>query len=138
VNVQAKHRFNASAERVFDAWLDPQKARKFLFANLLGEMVRAEIDPHVGGKFCLVDRRDGEDIEHVGEYLEVVRPVRLVFTFVVPKFSKEQTKVIIDIAARDTGCELTLTHEGVLPEYADRTQGGWTMILGTLAKALAS
>jgi uncharacterized protein YndB with AHSA1/START domain len=101
-------------------------------------MVRAEIDPHVGGKFCLVDRRDGEDIEHVGEYLEVVRPVRLVFTFVVPKFSKEQTKVIIDIAALDTGCELTLTHEGVLPEYADRTQGGWTMILGTLAKALAS
>jgi hypothetical protein len=46
--------------------------------------------------------------------------------------------VIIDIKALDTGCELTLTQEGVLPEYADRTQGGWTMILNTLARVLAS
>jgi hypothetical protein len=49
----------------------------------------------------------------------------------------ETTRVRIDIVPRDTGCELTLTHEGVLPEYAERTQGGWTEILGRLAAGLA-
>jgi uncharacterized protein YndB with AHSA1/START domain len=134
--VRVKHRFSQSPERVFDAWLNPAKARKFLFATPTGEMVRAEIDARVGGKFVFVDRRNGEDVEHVGEYLEIDRPLRLVFTFSVPKFSAERTRVVVEIAPLDTGCQLTLTHEGVLPDYAERTKGGWTMILDGLAAAL--
>lgn len=124
--------FTASAERVFDAWLDPAKAGKFLFATAAGEMIRVEIDARVGGKFAFVDRRDGGDIEHVGEYLEIDRPRRLVFTFSVPKFSAESTRVAIDIVPLESGCELTLTHEGVLPDYASRTESGWGMILDGL------
>jgi uncharacterized protein YndB with AHSA1/START domain len=131
--VQVKRRFRASPERVFDAWLDPKLACRFLFTTPTGQMVRTEIDARVGGKFVLVDRRDGEDIEHIGEYLEIDRPRRLVFTFAVPKFSAEKTIVNIDIVPVGTGCELTLTHEKVLPEWASRTQEGWTKILGTLA-----
>jgi hypothetical protein len=29
-----------------------------------------------------------------------------------------------------------LTHEGVLPDYAERTKAGWTEILGRLAAGL--
>jgi uncharacterized protein YndB with AHSA1/START domain len=135
--VRVTHRFDSSAERVFDAWLDPKTAGRWLFATPTGQMVRVEIDARVGGQFILVDRRNGEDIEHRGEYLEIDRPRRLVFTFGVPKYSRETTRVSIDIAPRDSGCELTLTHEGVLLEYADRTKGGWTEILGRLATILA-
>lgn len=39
-------------------------------------------------------------------------------------------------AASGTGCELTLTHEGVLPDYASQTKQGWTAILEGLALAL--
>jgi uncharacterized protein YndB with AHSA1/START domain len=134
--VRVIHRFPQSPERVFDAWLDPEKARKFLFATPTGEMVRAEIDARVGGKFTFVDRRNGEDVEHVGEYLEIDRPRRLVFSFAVPRFSAERTRVTVEIAASDSGCELTLTHEGVLPDYATRTEGGWRMILDGLAVTL--
>lgn len=137
VTVRVTRRFNASAERVFDAWLDPQKACKFLFATPTGEMVRTEIDAHVGGAFCIVDRRNGEDVEHTGEYLEIDRPRRLVFTFAVPKYSPVITKVIIDILQQGTGCELTLTHENVPPEYATRNEAGWTGILATLAATLS-
>jgi uncharacterized protein YndB with AHSA1/START domain len=133
VTLQLKRRFTASAERVFDAWLDPERARKFLFATPTGQMVRVEIDARVGGAFCFV-RREGEDIEHTGEYLEIDRPRRLVFTFAVPKYSPVATKVIIDIVPQGAGCELTLTHEGVLPEWAKPTESGWTAILATLAK----
>jgi uncharacterized protein YndB with AHSA1/START domain len=135
--VRVTHRFEASAERVFDAWLDPKTAVQWLFATPTGQMVRVEIDARVGGRFIFVDRRNGEDIEHRGEYLEIDRPRRLVFTFGVPKYSRETTRVCIDIVPRETGCELTLTHEGVLPEYVDRTRTGWTEILGRLSATLA-
>ena len=134
--VRVTHRFTQSWERVFDAWLDPAKAGKFLFATPTGEMVRAEIDARVGGKFTFVARRAGEDVEHVGAYMEIDRPRRLVFTFAVPKFSAERTRVTLDIAPSGDGCVLTLTHEGVLPDYATRTEGGWKMILDGLAAAL--
>jgi uncharacterized protein YndB with AHSA1/START domain len=95
-------------------------------------MVRVDIDARIGGKFLMVRRSDGDDVEHVGEYLVIERPRRLVFTFAVPKFSTQFTQVTIEIAATTGGCTLTLTHEGVLPEWAERTQEGWGMILNGL------
>jgi uncharacterized protein YndB with AHSA1/START domain len=73
----------------------------------------------------------------VGEYLEIVRPRRLVFTFAVPKYSPQATRVSIDIVAAGSGCDLTLTHEGVLPEWESPTQQGWGMILGQLTTSLS-
>jgi uncharacterized protein YndB with AHSA1/START domain len=125
---------DAPPQRIYDAWLIPQNASKWLFATPTGKMVRAEIDPRVGGKFILTDRRDGEDVDHVGEYLEL-KPGRLiVFSFAVPKCSKETTTVRVDISPRGKGCKVLLTHEDVLPEDAARTMEGWTKILEGLAK----
>jgi len=137
VTVKVTRRFKASPERVFDAWLDPSQARQFLFATPTGQMGRVHIDARVGGRFLIVDRRDGEDVAHEGEYLEIDRPRHLRFTFGVLTFSKEYSRVSIDIAATVDGCELTLTHEGVLAEYADKTPEGWGMIFDGLASLLA-
>ncbi len=136
--MRVTRRFTATPARVFEAWLEPETAGKFLFATKTGTMVRVDIDVRVGGRFALVDRRDGEDIEHIGEYLEIDRPRRLVFTFGVPKYSALLTRVIIDIAPLASGCELTLTQEGVLPEWREKSIEGWTMILDGLAGVLAS
>lgn len=136
VDVVASRSFSVPPARVFAAWLDPTVARKFLFATASGEMVRAEIDARTGGQFCFVDRRAGEEFEHIGTYLEIDQPRRLVFTFAVPKFSAEETKVAIDIVAADSGCLLTLTHSGVDADYANGTEAGWTIILDMLAAAL--
>ena len=138
VTVRVSRRFDAAPERVFDAWLDPQSAGKWLFATPEGEMVRVEIDARVGGRFNFTERRNGEDIEHSGEYFEIDRPRRLVFNFRVPKFSAEATLIRIDIVPGGFGCELTLVHEGVLPEYAGRTETGWQGILAGLEKSLGA
>jgi uncharacterized protein YndB with AHSA1/START domain len=135
ISVRVTRKFTASAERVFDAWLDPANAGKWLFVTPTGKM-KAEIDARVGGKFNFTDRRNGEDIEHIGEYLEIDRPRRLVFKFVVPKYTQIWTQVAIDITPLESGCETTLTHEGVLPEYQSRAESGWTMILDGLAGAV--
>jgi uncharacterized protein YndB with AHSA1/START domain len=136
VSVKVTRRFDTPAERVFDAWLDPAIAGQWLFATPTGQMVRVEIDARVGGAYAIVERRDGEDIEHVGEYLEIDRPRRLVFTLIVPKFSEHPSVVRIEIVPRESGCELTLTHENVFPDYQTRTESGWGMLLGKLAETL--
>ncbi len=135
--IVVSRRFDASPERVFDAWLDPARAAKFLFATPTGEIVKVEIDARVGGSFLIVDRRpEIGEAEHFGRYVEIDRPRRLVFDFAVEKDMKDATRVTIEIAPAGTGCELTLTHEGVWSDYAERTQGGWTMILEGLGRAL--
>ena len=135
--VKVTRRLGASAERVFDAWLDPQTVGKWLFSTPTGKVVRVEIDAQVGGRYVIVDRRDVGDVEHTGEYLEIDRPKRLVFTFVVPMFSTEATRVSIDIVPLSaSSCEITLTHEGVFEEYASRTQDGWTKILDGLQRSI--
>ena len=134
--VQVTHRFGATPGSVFDAWLDPNTAGKWLFATPTGRMTKVEIAPRVGGSYLIVENRDGTDVEHIGEYLEMKRPLRLVFTLKVPKYSQEITTVTLEIRAIDSGCELSLTHEGVLPEYVASTTSGWKRILDQLSATL--
>jgi len=130
------HVYEAPPERVFDAFLDPQVAGRFLFATASGEMVEAAVEAKVGGRFAFTDRRpDMGDVRHVGEYLEIDRPRRLKFTFGVPQFDPAMTTVTIDIRAAGAGCELTLTHEGVGPEWREGTGEGWAKILAGLLPA---
>lgn len=128
-------------ERVFDAWLNPETARQWLFTTADSEIVEAKIDARVGGEFVFVDRRDTPDfkgdIRHIGEYLEIDRPRRLVFTFGVPQFDPAMTRVELDFVAKGSGCELTLTHYDVPPEWQERTIEGWTMLLGQLEKVVS-
>jgi uncharacterized protein YndB with AHSA1/START domain len=132
------HGYDATPEQVFDAWLDPAIARRFLFATPTGEMIRAETDPRVGGTFTFVDRRpDMGDVLHTGEYLEIDRPRRLAFTFGVPQFDPGFTKVVVEFAATAAGgCHVTLTQSDVPAEWADRSKEGWGMILGWLEGVL--
>ncbi len=135
VTVCVRHRFSASAERVYDAWLDPQKASKFFFATATGTIVRCQIDARVGGGFTLVDRREGEDVAHTGTYLELERPRRIVFSFSVEKYAKDASRVTIDIAPLAQGCDVTITH-AIPAKHADsakRTTDGWAKMLDLAA-----
>lgn len=135
--VTVTRRFTVSPERVFDAFLDPAIAGRFMFATPTGEMVRVDIEPRVGGAYTFVDRRDGQDIEHVGAILELDRPHLLVFEFAVPKYDPRFTTVRLEIAADGDGAALTLTHEGVDDAYREQTGQGWTTILEAAAAALS-
>jgi hypothetical protein len=44
--------------------------------------------------------------------------------------------VTIDIEARGTGCDLTLTNEGVPAEWKEQSRDGWTGILASLDELL--
>ena len=137
--VRVTRRFAASAERVFDAWLDPAMATRWLFRSPEGEPVSATMDARVGGRFTAVAHRADGDIEHVGEYRVIERPTRLVFTFAVPQFSPEYDLVTVEIRPLADGCELTLVNRmspEIYAEWGDRTAEGWTDMLGRLAELL--
>ncbi len=130
--VTVKREFIATPEAVFDAWLDPQKAGKFLFATPTGVMKTVEIDAHIGGKFCIIETREGVDAKHLGEYLEIDRAQHLRFSFGGDPFPA--TYVSLSISKTKLGCALHLMHEGVWMDYEASVIQGWTSILENLAQ----
>jgi uncharacterized protein YndB with AHSA1/START domain len=133
-------RFQATAERVFDAWLNREMVGKWMFGPAVRdeEIVHLALTPRVGGSFSFLVERDGEDIEHVGKYLEINRPERLVFTWIVTS-ETVGSRVLVEIVAGDEGCELTLTQE-LHPSWAEhvgRTEVEWGRMLRALELALA-
>jgi len=135
VSVTVERRLAAAPERVFDAWLDPESLGRWLFATTEGVMERVEVDPRIGGRFLVAERRGEELAEHHGEYVALDRPRRIAFDFWT-SFSEQRTRVTITIEADGEGSLLSLRHDGVWADYEDRTQKGWAMILGNLAKTL--
>lgn len=138
LQVTVTQRFDAAPEAVFDAWLNPESLGRWMFGPGVRdeEIVRLTLDAKVGGAFSFVVRRQGQEINHVGNYLEINPPRRLVFTWGIA--GSDRSRVSIDITPQGSGCELTLIHE-LHPDWADyasRTKAGWAKMLGTLAGVL--
>ncbi len=130
--------FNASAEQVFDAWLDPAMVPQW-FAPGLGDMTRIDIDRRLGGVFNLDQRRGDSIVHHWGVYLELDRPNRLVFTWCVDD-AEDEDIVSIDISPTETGCEVTIRHQidAAHADYADATRQGWSHMLEGLEQGLSA
>lgn len=134
-------RFAHSAERVFDAWLDPESLGQWLFGPKVRdeEIIHLKLSPTVGGTFSFLVRRGEMEIDHVGEYLEIDRPRRLVFTWGVRQVEgTEFSRMVVEIEAVDGGCELRITHE-MAPQWAEfveHARGAWQLMADALARAL--
>ena len=89
--VRVERLIAAPPEAVFDAWLNPDQAGRWLFRTPDGVLERCEIEGRVGGRFRIDERRGGELAEHYGEYVELERPWRLAFDFWT-SFSGERTR----------------------------------------------
>ena len=139
--IRIARRFPASPARVFDAWLDPAWLGRWMFGPGVREeyIVRLENDPQPGGRFSFVVRRGDVEIDHVGEYVEIDRPHRLVFTWDIRGASDDvPSRVTVELSATNDGCELTLVHDmdPSWAPYADRTRQGWTTMVDKLAEVL--
>jgi uncharacterized protein YndB with AHSA1/START domain len=126
-------RLPARPEKVFDAWIDAESLRVWMCP---GEMrvVAVDVDARVGGEFRIVMRGAQGDVEHTGQYREIRRPERLVFTWTSRITGGCETLVTIELRAQGKDTELILTHEQVPDDEARRLhQGGWTSIVEKLA-----
>jgi len=131
IKARITRRFSASPQHVFNAWLDSKAARKWLFART-GEIVCVEIDARAGGWFYIAARQNNKNVEYVGEYLEVIRPHRLVFMLLAEKYSLNFERVTVLFNWHGIGCEVGLTHE-TKPELAEQVRHDWIKLLERLA-----
>jgi uncharacterized protein YndB with AHSA1/START domain len=122
-----KRRLNAPAAKVFSAWTDPEKIRRW-FGPREAEVLQAESDPRVGGRYRILARTaDGEQHDVSGMFREVVPNEKLVFTWAWRSTPERESLVTVELRPDGDGTLLTLTHEQFFDEAArDRHQYGWT------------
>ncbi len=129
------HRFSASPERVYDAWLDPAKLRAWMSAALKGfgmsgDMQRVEIDARVGGRFFFSDMREAGEAKHWGTYRVLDRPRTIEFTWIVDESQEDEPSIVtITIEPDGAGSFVTIVHAKIWASYVERTEGGWSNML---------
>ena len=124
---------NAPIEKVFDAWLDPEMLVQFILPMPGMPHPEVENNPQQGGSFSIIMHVGENKVPHTGEYLEVSRPNKLVFSWLSP-YSIEGSEVTINFNEVDSGTtNVELTHVRFLDEEARADhEGGWTNILQEL------
>lgn len=138
---------HAPRERVFDAWVKPELRRQWWLNNRGQPLAACEIDARVGGCYHMEEYYDLPDEpqygpnylwELDGEFLEIDRPNRLVFTWNVNhKPPVVGHRVTVEFREVPGGTEITITHIGQMDEkMRDGTQTGWTELLGHSAQFL--
>lgn len=134
--------FSVPAERVFDAFLDKNMIGRFMFGPEIRdeEIVSLQNKTWVGGSFSFIVRRQGKTFNHTGEYIEIERPRRLVFTWAVKEDpANNQSRIVIEILPVIAGCELTLTHE--MPrgqeDFVEQGKVAWGKMIDKLTELLS-
>lgn len=133
-----KRRLNAPAEKVYAAWIDPQKIVKW-FGPDTGPVTKAEVDLRVGGSYTIAFNTENGDSHQVGGiYREIVPNEKLVFTWAWHTTKERESLVTITIKRDGDGAILTLLHEMLFDEAArDGHKRGWSGTLDKLEKLFA-
>ena len=107
-------------------------------------VVSAQVDSRVGGSFRVRFRtRDGVEHECAGQFLEIVRPERIVMTWQwttggEPRERENVSRLELHLRAIDTGTELTLVHAALRDEASARShERGWEGALDKLVRKFA-
>jgi uncharacterized protein YndB with AHSA1/START domain len=130
-----KRRLNASPERVYAAWTDPEKLKRWFGPEEI-ETLRADADARVGGRFRIVMRgTDGEEHDVSGVYREVVPNEKIVFTWAWRSTPERESLVTVVIKPEGAGSLLTLVHDQFFDEAArDRHEHSWIGCLDKLER----
>ena len=128
--------YDCAAEKVFDAWLDPQLMGRFMFGPEMRDeqIVHLKNDVRLGGKFSFLVKRQGQEIDHTGEYLALERPRRLQFTWGAGG-QKADSRVCLEITPSASGCTLVVEH--VLAPGGESFVAMASQSWGKMADALA-
>lgn len=132
--------FQASRERVFSAFVETDQMARWWGPEGC-TVPEAEIDARPGGAYALhMQMPDGNVHNLSGVFREVVRPEKLVYTWIWGHgdFEGIETLVTLEFADQGGATEVRLTHQMLPSETAcDLHQGGWSSSFDCLDRLLA-
>lgn len=140
-SLTVKRRFKAPPAKVFAAWTDPEKIKRWMGPGEI-KAVRAEADARVGGRYRVLMQSPG-GVEHdvSGVYREIVANEKLVFTWawkVAPPDEPHESLVMVLLKPDGAGTVLTLTHERLFDEESRAGhEHGWIGAFDKLEKLVA-
>jgi uncharacterized protein YndB with AHSA1/START domain len=128
-------RIKARPSVVFDAVTTAQGIARWWGPDA-GPVLIAEVDPRRGGRYRVRFRMlDGSEHESSGEFLDVVRPKRVVMSWRWKGGEEDPNESRVEIALRaiPEGTEMTFTHSLLRDEETSRSHAeGWTGALDKL------
>lgn len=132
--------YQASPERVFEAWLNPEAIKKWVKPMPTCETEVLKYDPHGTGEFAVHMHIEGEVYGYRGVFTQIDPPRRLEMTWTwdpTPNEPYPETYLVIEIEPSESGARLTLTHSKVRSLESRNAQSeGWTGSLTQLAHYL--
>jgi uncharacterized protein YndB with AHSA1/START domain len=132
--IEIRRRLPATVADVFKWWTEADRLREWM--SPIGT-VEAEVDLRVGGALRIVMRGEGTVIEHVGEFVEIEPPRRLVFTWVSSFTGAEPSLVTVEL--EPDGAEAThlrLVHSRLPESIVTSHRDGWGAMLDRLSSRL--
>jgi uncharacterized protein YndB with AHSA1/START domain len=136
--LEIKRLFDASPERVFDAWMKRERWQAWIGPEGTNCKV-TKFEPKVGGRYRVVMRMsDGRELPVVGVFRTIDPPHRFAMTW---KWELGSDDSLVTVVLRDVGgkTEMTLRHDGLLTqENCDGHAKGWNGALNKLEAYLGS
>jgi uncharacterized protein YndB with AHSA1/START domain len=126
---------HASAERLFDAWLDPAQLVQW-WGPAGVRCTQASVDARPGGGYRIGNRLpDGRLLWIRGEFELIERPQRLVFSWQIEGAPGDAERVSVEFTRLEQGTEVVVTHERIADAGTrDRHAHGWQGCLEGLAR----
>jgi uncharacterized protein YndB with AHSA1/START domain len=133
--IEIRRRLQAPVGEVFRWWTEADRLREWMSPVGTAE---AHVDLRVGGLLRLVMRGDGIVIEHVGEYIEIEPPRRLVFTWASAFTGAEPSLITLELEPEGANAtNLHLVHSRLPESIVTTHRQGWGAMLDRLSGRLS-
>lgn len=116
------YRYAASAEHVFDSWLNPEVLKHWIFVGDTNKITNVESEEKEGGKFSILEENKGKLIDHFGKYIHIKRPESLSFSLEVPDHFEGISHVEVNIQSQGPGCTLSFIQRDI---DTTKTEQAW-------------
>lgn len=132
--VTVSRRIPASADRLFDAWLDPASLAVWMRRDG-SALSDAVADPRVGGSFSITMNDVGGSVVHAGTYTVIDRPRVLEFTWRSHATLQADSLVRVTFEPDGDATIVEVRHERLPDAEAVRLHTeGWTDIMDGFAR----